>query len=118
MPGIEFKGFVPSLADAYQDCHFTIVPISYGSGTRIKVIESFAMGRKLISTKMGVQGAELEAADFIQAETTQDWIKTLSDIELSPAQISQLATSREKMAQKFCEKEIGKQFYDWLKTIS
>ena len=117
LKGVEIVGFVDSIQDAYQDCHFTIVPISYGSGTRIKVLESFAMGRRLISTKMGVQGADLDQQDYIQAESKEDWIRTLSQIELNQAEIIQLENSRTKVSSKFGEKNIGERFYRWLKTF-
>ena len=116
--GLEIKGFVDTLKEAYQDCHFTIVPITYGSGTRIKVIEAFSMSRKLISTKMGVQGADLEQQDYINAETKEEWVRTLSTITLDDSQKSQLRKSRDQVALKFGEKNIGSKFYGWLKTFA
>lgn len=118
LKGLEILGFVDSIRDAYQDCHFTIVPITYGSGTRIKVLESFALGRRLISTKMGVQGADLTSEDYVNAETKEDWIQTLSRIKLDEGQQLQLNKSRFVVASKFGEKNVGQKFYEWLKTIS
>ena len=118
LKGINIVGFVNSLRDAYEDCHFTVVPITYGSGTRIKVIESFALGRRLISTKMGVQGADLESQDYVNAETKEEWINVLSHISLNSEEQNQLNRSRDVVASKFGEKSIGLKFYRWLKTIS
>jgi glycosyltransferase involved in cell wall biosynthesis len=118
LKGIKIVGFVNSLRDAYEDCHFTVVPITYGSGTRIKVIESFALGRRLISTKMGVQGADLESQDYVNAETREEWINILSHIRLDAEEQNQLNRSRGVVASKFGEKSIGLKFYRWLKTIS
>jgi hypothetical protein len=118
LKGVDIVGFVDSIRDAYQDCHFTIVPISYGSGTRIKVLESFALGRRLISTKMGVQGADLETDDYVNAESKEEWIKTLSTIRFDDGQQDQLEKSRKVVASKFGEKSVGSKFYQWLKSIS
>jgi len=118
LKGIELAGFVKTIKDAYEDCHFTIVPITYGSGTRIKVVEAFALGRRLISTKMGVQGADLAESDYINAETKEEWIKILSSIQLDKVQQDQLNLSRAVVAAKFDEKNIGARFYNWLKAIS
>ncbi len=117
MKGLQIVGFVDEIQDAYQDCHFTIVPIFYGSGTRIKVLESFSMGRRLISTKMGVQGADLDSSDYIQAENKDEWIKLLSEVELDTTQMDQLEASRLRVGQKFGERNIGERFYRWLKTV-
>jgi glycosyltransferase involved in cell wall biosynthesis len=118
LKGINIVGFVNSLREAYEDCHFTVVPITYGSGTRIKVIESFALGRRLISTKMGVQGADLKPQDYVNAETKEEWINILSSIRLDSGEQNQLNRSRDVVASKFGEKSIGLKFYRWLKTIS
>lgn len=117
LKGLEIVGFVDAIQDAYKDCHFTIVPIFYGSGTRIKVLESFSMGRRLISTKMGVQGADLDKDDYIQCESNEDWIRTLSSVQFDQSQIDQLEKSRNKVAQNFGDKNIGERFYRWLKTV-
>jgi polysaccharide biosynthesis protein PslH len=117
LTGIKIVGFVDNINDAYQDCHFTIVPITYGSGTRIKVIESFAKGRNLISTAMGVQGAHLRPEDFIRAESTQDWIDVLSTIELTSELKNHLVASRSRVSQQFDEVLIGKEFAHCLRSL-
>jgi glycosyltransferase involved in cell wall biosynthesis len=118
LPGLQIEGFVKEIKDAYEDCHFTLVPIFYGSGTRIKVIESFAMNRRLISTKMGVQGAGLDDNDYLRAESADEWIKLLSSIELNLEEVNQLKVSRIKVASQLGEMSIGKKFYEWLCTLS
>ena len=117
LPGLEIVGFVDNIKDAYHDCQFTIVPITYGSGTRIKVIEAFSMNRRLISTKMGVQGANLRDEDYVLAESKTGWIKTLTEISLDSTALGQLALSRDYMASQFGERNIGKRFYDWLTSL-
>jgi hypothetical protein len=117
LKGVQIVGFVDSILDAYRDCHFTVVPIFYGSGTRIKVIESFAIGRRLISTKMGVQGAGLEGHDYINAETKDEWIKVLTNAKLDANEQNLLDQSVSKVASMYGEQEIGAKFYNWLKTI-
>lgn len=117
MPGVEMMGFVKDIRDAYQKCHFTITPLKYGSGTRIKVVEAFAMNRALISTRMGVQGAYLEDDDYVVAETTQEWIDTLSRIAWNESAALRLKKAREKIATILDEEQIGKSFYGWLSTL-
>lgn len=117
MKGLHVVGFVDSILDAYRDCHFTVVPIFYGSGTRIKVIESFAIARRLISTKMGVQGAGLDESDYNRAESKEDWIKVLSEIKLDSAEQLQMEKSRTKVAAMFGEVEIGDKFYKWMQSL-
>lgn len=78
-PGIKFHGFVKDLDAIYRNCDFSIIPIRYGSGTRIKVIESISKGVPVISTEMGVQGSGLR--DYLKAETALDWIETIKGLD-------------------------------------
>lgn len=118
LPGIEVSGYVPSIRDAYGDCDFTVVPVFYGSGTRIKVIESFALGRNLISTRMGVQGADLMDGDYFEVETSEEWIELLSTLSLNESHQKNLEKSRLRLAQAFGDVEIGEKFYHWLSKLS
>lgn len=117
LPQIEIKGFVQSIADAYKDAHFTLVPVFYGSGTRIKVVESFSLGRRLVSTEMGVQGANLAPDDYIRAESREEWIKTISELHFDSTDFDKLMTSRKRIAEEFDEALIGERFYHWLKSL-
>ena len=78
-PGIKFLGFVKDLEGIYADCDFSIIPIRYGSGTRIKVIESISKGVPVIATEMGVQGSGL--VDYLKAESADEWISTINSLD-------------------------------------
>lgn len=54
--GVEVAGFVDDLRDAYDRAAFTIAPILWGSGTKIKVIESLAYGRACVATPHALHG--------------------------------------------------------------
>ncbi|MBC7428219.1 MAG: glycosyltransferase family 4 protein [Bacteriovorax sp.] len=77
--GIKFIGFAKDLEAVYANCDFSVIPIRYGSGTRIKVIESISKGVPIVSTNMGVQGSGLK--DFFHAETKDEWVKVLSSLD-------------------------------------
>jgi glycosyltransferase involved in cell wall biosynthesis len=54
--GVELHGRVPSVQPYYERAHAVIVPVLYGSGTRLKVIEAMAYGRPVVSTAAGAEG--------------------------------------------------------------
>jgi glycosyltransferase involved in cell wall biosynthesis len=81
-PGIRFFGRVAEVGELYRDCAVSIVPIFYGSGTRVKAIESGRFSRPCLSTELGVEGLGLEAGTtYFRAETAEDWIDALSRLE-------------------------------------
>lgn len=54
--GVHVMGFVPSLLQEYAEACVSIIPIYYGAGTCIKVLECMQMHTVCVSTKVGFRG--------------------------------------------------------------
>jgi len=80
-------GRVDDVRDYYAQADAMIVPLRFGSGTRLKILEAFATGVPVISTALGIEGIQAEPKrHFLQAETPQAFVqqvgRLLSDIAL------------------------------------
>ena len=64
--GVDPIGFVEDLIPAYEQSAFTIAPIYWGGGTKIKVLESLAYGRTCVATSHACEGF----ADHLQHKDT------------------------------------------------
>ncbi|MEM1189321.1 MAG: glycosyltransferase family 4 protein [Pseudomonadota bacterium] len=53
---VAFLGRVESLTPCYQQADLAIVPIRFGGGTRIKIIEAFSYGVPVVATTLGAEG--------------------------------------------------------------
>ena len=51
-------GFVENLGQAMSEASLSVAPIRYGTGTRVKIIESFALGCPVVSTTIGCEGID------------------------------------------------------------
>jgi len=66
-------GFVDDVRDWLRKAGVYVVPIRYGSGTRLKVLEAFASGLPTVSTSIGAEGidytrgSDIEIADEPEA---------------------------------------------------
>jgi len=58
IPNIEVLGEVPDAGEFIQSKAIMVVPLFSGSGIRIKIIEGMALGKAIISTKIGAEGIE------------------------------------------------------------
>jgi polysaccharide biosynthesis protein PslH len=57
-PHIEFTGFVPDLRPHLAAAAAVVVPLRLGGGTRLKIVEAMAMGKAVVSTRLGAEGIE------------------------------------------------------------
>ncbi len=64
-----FKGFVERIQDYINAADVIIVPLMSGSGTRMKILESLACGKRVVSTTIGAEG--LEKNSLLEIE--DDW---------------------------------------------
>ena len=55
-PRIIITGYVPEARPYIAGADVYVVPLLVGGGTRLKVLEAMAMGRALVSTRLGVEG--------------------------------------------------------------
>jgi glycosyltransferase involved in cell wall biosynthesis len=54
--GVELTGYVADVRPAMRDAACHIVPLRAGSGTRLKILNSWAMGKPVVSTSIGCEG--------------------------------------------------------------
>lgn len=56
--GLDVVGPVESVAGELAGAHAVLVPIRFGGGTRLKVVEAFAYGVPVVSTTAGAEGID------------------------------------------------------------
>ncbi len=57
-PAIAMHGFVTDPAPLYAAADIAVAPIRAGGGTRIKILEAFAHGVPVVTTRLGAEGIE------------------------------------------------------------
>lgn len=58
--GFEYLGFLPDTTDEMKTWSALIVPITYGGGTRIKILDAFSKMIPVVSTPIGAHGIQAE----------------------------------------------------------
>ena len=72
--GIEFPGYVENLSSSLKNT-IQIVPLTIGSGIRMKIIESSSLGIPVVSTSIGAEGIPLISGKHcIIADTPQAFV--------------------------------------------
>lgn len=72
-PSFNMVGEVDELEPWYQSCRLSIVPLRSGGGTRLKILESMAYGRPVVSTSIGAEGIDITPGkNILIADTPQE----------------------------------------------
>ena len=72
MPNVHFTGYLESVWPAVAASWVSVVPLRLGGGTRLKVIESLALGTPVVATAKGAEGLGLTAdVEIAVADTPQ-----------------------------------------------
>jgi polysaccharide biosynthesis protein PslH len=78
VPGTEMLGEVPSSPEFIRDSALMIVPLLSGSGMRVKIIEAMALGRPVISTRLGAEGIRYTPGEnLLTADTAQEFVERI-----------------------------------------
>jgi glycosyltransferase involved in cell wall biosynthesis len=94
-------GFVDDLVALIKSADLVVVPLSAGSGTRFKIVESVACGKRVVSTSIGAEG--------LDRNVFGDRLHIADDWREFAGQVAQLAQEKSgiDVPQAFIEK------YDW-----
>ncbi len=99
-PHLDVVGEVKDASEFVGSNNVAIVPLLSGSGIRIKIIESMALGKTVITTRVGAEGILYdEDANIIIAETKAKMIEAIRMVDENP----QMAVEIGKAARKLVE---------------
>jgi glycosyltransferase involved in cell wall biosynthesis len=79
--GVVMHGRVPSVQPYYERAHAVIVPVLFGSGTRLKMVEAMALRRPIVATAIGAEGLPAVAGvDYYEADEPAAFASALAKI--------------------------------------
>ncbi|MGH7368442.1 MAG: glycosyltransferase family 4 protein [Candidatus Rokuibacteriota bacterium] len=85
VPGLEFTGTVPDMRAEIARSTVCVVPLRIGSGTRLKIIEAAAMGKAIISTRVGAEGLDfVNGEDIILVDEPRSFAGAVKDLLADP----------------------------------
>ncbi len=78
MERVTFHGEVPSAADFLNQHTVMVVPLLSGGGMRAKILEGMAVGKVVLSTRLGMEGIEAtDRRECLLAEKPEEWLEAL-----------------------------------------
>ena len=100
-PHIDVVGEVPDAKEFVAKHDVAIVPLLSGSGIRIKIIESMAMGKTVITTRVGAEGILYdEEVNIIIAENKAKMVEAIRAINENPETAVRIGQAARKLVEE------------------
>jgi len=106
---IEIAGTPDDMREIAGQCCLTVVPLRLGGGTRIKILDAFAMGLPVISTSLGCEGLEVaDGKHIVIRDDPQAFAESVLRVISDPLRAESLRMSGRKLVEDR---------YDWTKIL-
>lgn len=111
---IHVTGTVDDLRPYYTSALAVVVPLRYGGGTRLKILEAMAARVPVLSTRLGAEGIDADDdVHLLLADTSQELTAAVSRLVASPELRVRLSQAARLLVSKFYGwSTIGKQLYE------
>jgi glycosyltransferase involved in cell wall biosynthesis len=98
-PRIELTGFVPDLRPHLAAAAAVVVPLRLGGGTRLKIVEAMAMGKPIVSTRLGTEGIEaVSGRDLLIEDQPEAFAATVNRLLAEPCLAMRIGRSARQLA--------------------
>ena len=117
--GVVFTGYVDDVRPVVARSWVSIVPLLTGGGTRLKILESLALGTPVVSTSKGAEGLDLvPGRDILIADEPADFadavLRVLRDANLRET----LSRNGRRAVTRYDWQVIGPEFCDFVEEIA
>lgn len=110
--GVRFTGFVDDIRDHVASAQVSVIPLRVGSGTRIKAFEAMALGRPVVSTRVGIEGLDVvEGTHFLPADSEAEFASSiLALLGDAPRAAAMAEAARALLEARFSWDHVASQF--------
>jgi glycosyltransferase involved in cell wall biosynthesis len=99
-PRIQLTGTVPDVRPYVDEAAVYVLPLQVGSGTRLKVFEALAMGKAMVSTRVGVEGLPVVSGEHLLiADEPEDFAASVVLLLKDPYRRQQLGQAARRLVQ-------------------
>lgn len=119
LPGITVTGSVVDVRPYLAQAMVAIAPLRIGSGTRLKILEAFAMQKAVVSTSIGCEGLNItDGHQLLVSDTPETFasaiVKLMQD---APARMALGAAGRKLVEDEYSWEESGRRLVRAMETL-
>lgn len=104
-PDVMVRGNVSDVRPYYSEALVSVVPLRAGGGTRLKILESMALGTPVVSTSLGCEGIEVKNRhNILIADNPKDFACKVSELMMSKKLWNEISHNARQLVEEI---------YDW-----
>ncbi len=117
---VTFTGYLNDIRPKIAASWVNVVPLRMGGGTRLKILESLALGTPVVSTGKGAEGLNLEPErDILLADTPADFAGAVLRLLADPSLRQRLSSvGRQTVEARYGWPQIGHQFTEFVNRVA
>ena len=117
---IRFTGLIKDVRRVVAESWLSVVPLRLGAGTRLKIIESMALGTPVISTSKGAEGLEVtDRENILIADTPEAFAEALLLLLQNPELRQKLSDGGRRLVRRKYDSDIlGQNFEALIALVS
>ena len=97
---VNIVGEVPDAKEFVKNNDIAVVPLLSGSGIRIKIIESMAMGKTVVTTMVGAEGIQYsEYENIIIADSPSKMVEVICKIVKEPQEAQRIGCNARRLVE-------------------
>jgi glycosyltransferase involved in cell wall biosynthesis len=110
--GVHVTGTVPDVRPYVAEAAVYVVPLRIGGGTRLKIFEALAMGKAVVSTRIGAEGLPIVSSrHFLQADSPADFAQAVVTLFEDPGRRHALGMAgRRLVEERYSWTQVTRQF--------
>ncbi len=101
LPGVTVTGAVADIRPSIAPAAVAIAPLRIGSGTRLKILEAFAMGKAVVSTSLGCEGLSVRPGEhLLVADHPEEFARAVIDLLGNPELRTRLGNAGRRLIEE------------------
>ena len=100
--GVIAHGYVPDIRPHLAEADCAVVPIRFGGGTRIKILDAWAMGRAVVSTSVGCEGLRaVDGENILVRDAPESFASAVAEVLADPELRGRLGRAGRSTVEEF-----------------
>lgn len=117
-PQVNLTGYLTDIRPAVAQSSLTVVPLRIGGGTRLKILESLALGTPVVTTGKGIEGLDITCnSGIVIADQPADFAQATVGILQNPSWRTELSLAGLQAVQQYDWALIGPTLGSFLEEL-